>query len=71
MDAVDTIVPDVVLNEDVDDGVGKVLPAHQKECDDDVVEALVVVEVGVLREQAQNDPQQSLPHLLSPRLRVV
>ena len=41
-------IPDVVLNENIDNGVGKVLPAHQQECDNDVVESLVVVQVGVL-----------------------
>ena len=35
--------PDVVLNEHIDDGVGKVLPSHQEECDNDVVESLIVV----------------------------
>ena len=41
-------IPDVVLNKNIDNGVGKVLPAHQQECDNDVVESLVVVQVGVL-----------------------
>ena len=66
-----TLVPDVVLNKNVDNDVGKVLSAHQQECDHNVVESLIVVQVRVLREQAQNNSQQFLLQLLSLCLRII